>query len=227
MPTVTVLAWCLMASTGRVSSSMPRGERGGEVLDHDARRADLAVLDLVGVERDARRWRSGAATRAAPRCSPRGGRRSGRRAGRRRTGAPAARAPARARSSRSSPARGGASTTASIAARASRSGRAWRVDRERGLVAEQVAGHRREHERRASGCTAGTAMTSSAAREPVARPRWRSRSAPPCGPGRSRPPWPRRRRSSPASPAAHTRISGSDDRSMCFLSSVASQAIDL
>ena len=33
MPTVTVLAWCLMASTGRVSSSMARGERGGEVLD--------------------------------------------------------------------------------------------------------------------------------------------------------------------------------------------------
>ena len=31
----------------------------------------------------------------------------------------------------------------------------------------------------------------------------------------------------PASPAAQTRISGSDDRSMCFLSSVTSQAIDL
>jgi hypothetical protein len=31
----------------------------------------------------------------------------------------------------------------------------------------------------------------------------------------------------PVSPAAQTRISGSDDRSMCFLSSVASQAIDL
>ena len=31
----------------------------------------------------------------------------------------------------------------------------------------------------------------------------------------------------PASPAAHTRISGSDDRSMCFLSSMTSQAIDL
>ena len=30
-----------------------------------------------------------------------------------------------------------------------------------------------------------------------------------------------------SSPAAHTRMSGSDDRSMCFLSSVASQAIDL
>ena len=31
----------------------------------------------------------------------------------------------------------------------------------------------------------------------------------------------------PRNPAAHTMISGSDDRSMCFLSSVASQAIDL
>ena len=31
----------------------------------------------------------------------------------------------------------------------------------------------------------------------------------------------------PNRPAAHTRIMGSDDRSMCFLSSVASQAIDL
>ena len=31
----------------------------------------------------------------------------------------------------------------------------------------------------------------------------------------------------PASPAAHTRMRGSEDRSMCFLSSVASQEIDL
>jgi hypothetical protein len=36
MPTVTVLAWCLMASTGRVSSSMAPVRRGGEVVDHDA-----------------------------------------------------------------------------------------------------------------------------------------------------------------------------------------------
>ena len=49
------------------------------------------------------------------------------------------------------------------------------------------------------------------------------RSAPPCAPGRSRSPWRRRRRSSPCSPAAQTRISGSADRSMCFLSSVTSQ----
>ena len=31
----------------------------------------------------------------------------------------------------------------------------------------------------------------------------------------------------PTRPAAHTRIIGSEDRSMCFLSSVASHAIDL
>ena len=31
----------------------------------------------------------------------------------------------------------------------------------------------------------------------------------------------------PTRPAAHTRMNGSEDRSMCFLSSVASQAIDL
>ena len=52
MPTVTVLAWCLIASTGRVSSSIALGERGGEVLTTVARRADLAVLDLVRVERE-------------------------------------------------------------------------------------------------------------------------------------------------------------------------------
>jgi hypothetical protein len=31
----------------------------------------------------------------------------------------------------------------------------------------------------------------------------------------------------PSSPAAHTMINGSEDRSMCFLSSVESAAIDL
>jgi hypothetical protein len=36
---------------GRVSSSIAFGERGGEVFDHGARRADLAELDLVRVER--------------------------------------------------------------------------------------------------------------------------------------------------------------------------------
>ena len=67
MPTVTVLAWCLIASTGRVSSSIAAVQRAGEVLDHRARRADLAVLDLERVERQHAASRTGTATRAAPR----------------------------------------------------------------------------------------------------------------------------------------------------------------
>ena len=77
MPTVTVFAWCLIASTGSGELLDRRGERGGEVLDDGARRADLAVLDLVRVERQRRRSayrRSDAEPR--PRCSPRGDRRS-------------------------------------------------------------------------------------------------------------------------------------------------------
>ena len=61
MPTVTVLAWCLMASTGRVSSSMATRERGGQVVDDHGRRADLAVVELVGVERHHAHQRSGTA----------------------------------------------------------------------------------------------------------------------------------------------------------------------
>ena len=51
MPTVTVLAWCLMVSIVRVSSLIALRERGGEILDDGRRRADLAVVDLVEVER--------------------------------------------------------------------------------------------------------------------------------------------------------------------------------
>ena len=40
------------------------GERGGEVVDEHRRRADLAVLELVRLERQRRRWRSAAATPA-------------------------------------------------------------------------------------------------------------------------------------------------------------------
>ena len=145
---MTVFAWCLIASTGRVSSSIACGQRGGEVLDHHARRADLAVLDLVRVERDdAGRV---AEQRREPHrgAAPRGCRRSRRRAGRRRTGARsgssrAAGGRARRRAS-AAPSR---RRRASIAARASRSGRAGRVDRQRRLVAEEVPDHRREHER--------------------------------------------------------------------------------
>ena len=39
---MTVLAWCLMASIGRVSSSIARGQRRSEVVDERAGRADLA-----------------------------------------------------------------------------------------------------------------------------------------------------------------------------------------
>ena len=55
MPTVTVLAWCLMASTGRVSS-FDRRETRFEVLQHDPGVPTFAEPDLVGVERgDAQR----------------------------------------------------------------------------------------------------------------------------------------------------------------------------
>ena len=127
MPTVTVLAWCLMASTGRVSSSMALRERGGEVLDHDAGRADLAVLDLVrrraatmpsGVAEQRREPHRGAGLEVAvvvagaQAVEEPGG--QGLRA---RGAAPASRASP-------SPPRLPA-TAVSMAARASRSGRAW------------------------------------------------------------------------------------------------------
>ena len=101
------------------------GERGGEVVDHDGRRADPAVLDLVGVERrdaegvaERRRQAHGGArlevavVRAAaqPVEEPRG--RGGR-------------GPGRSERSRPSPSVTASSPTASsMAARASRSGRA-------------------------------------------------------------------------------------------------------
>ena len=100
------------------------------------------------------------------------------------------------------------------------------VDGEGGLVAEQVAGHGGEHEGQ---LRVRLGHRDARAGRPRSAPgrRWRSRWATPCGPGRSPPPWRRRRRWTPRDPAAHTRISGSDERSMCFLSSVASQAMDL
>ena len=47
MPTVTVLAWCLIASTGRVSSSIALVSAAMRSCDDRARGADLAVLELV------------------------------------------------------------------------------------------------------------------------------------------------------------------------------------
>ena len=77
-----------------------------------------------------------------------------------------------------------------------------------------------------SGSTSGTVMTAGAARK---------RSSPSVAMTTGAALWARKIATSlatssavdPTRPAAHTRISGSDERSMCFLSSVTSQAIDL
>ena len=63
MPTVTVLAWCLIVSIGAGELLDAGGERGGEVLDDAAGRAHLAVLDLVQRRAASPRWRTAAATR--------------------------------------------------------------------------------------------------------------------------------------------------------------------
>ena len=51
MPTVTVLAWCLIASTGRVSWSNRRGQFLGQTIDDDARGTRFAELDREHIER--------------------------------------------------------------------------------------------------------------------------------------------------------------------------------
>ena len=224
MPTVTVLAWCLIASTGRVSSSIAcvsaavrssttvlgvptlpcstwytsSGHDAGGVAEQ--RREPHAVLGLeVAV----------VAPGAQPVEEPRAPARS------------IARGEAREQVVDGA---GGAGLDrgAGLAQRPRRG-----VDRERGLVAEQVAGHRRRARTRARGAPPGPRSSRTRRRSGPARlgrdHDRRGRGAR----GRSRPPWRRRRRSNPASPAAHTRISGSDDRSMCFLSSVTSHEIDL
>ena len=230
MPTVTVLAWCLMASTGPGELLDGRGSSAAvRSSTTTLGRADLAVLDLVGVERRDAERRSGSSDAEPHRgAAPRGGRRRRRlrRPSKKRRGQRLERR-AQPGEQRSSPSPAAARTAASMAAAglAQRPGRG--VDGERRLVAEQVADHRRRARRPSVGCVGGHGDDLRGRRRSAPRPRWRSRSARPCGPGRSRPPWPRRRRWSPARPAAHTRISGSDERSMCFLSSVASQAIDL
>ena len=124
MPTVTVLAWCLIASTGRVSSSIARVSAAHEVVDERARRADLAGAEPGTPRPGGRRARRAAARRGAvgrarlevavvacaaqPVVEALGGRRELRGADGRRTSSPTAPAP----------------TARSIASRASRSGRA-------------------------------------------------------------------------------------------------------
>ena len=200
-------------------------ERADEVVEQRRRRADLAGLPLVGLDGMVRQHVAEQRRRGARRCSPRGGRRSGRCAGRRRTARRRGRCRPRTGRSIGVGADRRRATARSMTSRASRSGIGRGVDGEGGLVAEEVA--------RPSSRARTPAPGRSAARRSCAtprstgrRPRRRRRSASPCGPedrhllgdvvgGR------------PDSPAAHTRISGSDDRSMCFLSSVTSQAIDL
>ena len=146
MPTVTVLAWCLIASTGRVSSSIALRERGEQVVDERRRRADLARLGLVLLDRVVGQHvaqQAGEAHRRARlevpvvawSCATR--RRTARRSGRsrRRTVASIWSGDASSR------------TACSITSRASRSGTRRRVDGERRFVAEEVPDHRREHER--------------------------------------------------------------------------------
>ena len=165
-------------------------QRGGEIVDQRARRADLARLGAGSSSSGASRQRVAQQRRSgAPRSTPRGGRRSTRCAARRGTGrrtAPmlgthaaqhvvARRCVARRRCS------------IDLARLAQRAGR--RVDRQRRLVAEQVADHRREHERQRRIDRRHGDHRRRGGEALVALGR-RSRSASPCGPGRSPPPWP-------------------------------------
>ena len=125
------------------------GERGGEVVDDDRRRPDLAVLGLVGVERRPSRGRSAAATTAARRSTPRGGRRtapprrpSKNRCAGRRQSVVAGRGGRRPRSTPSPIRRRSLDRRPRLPQRDR-----LRVDGERRLVAEEVPRHRREHER--------------------------------------------------------------------------------
>ena len=139
---------------------------GGQVVEHHAGRADLAVLDLVRVERADPAARSGAATPPARRCWPRGGRRT------RRTASPSAKVCWWATScgltaaSTASPEVPPSAVDGALddGPRASRERPGLRVDGQRGLVAEQVADHRGQHERQPR-IGAGTVTTWSAAAE--------------------------------------------------------------
>ena len=196
-----------------------------EVVEHDGRRADLAVLDLVGVERrmpSAKRNSDANLHRSA---RLRGGRCSSP------VRKPSKNADAAWVSSvdssqcllrRSCPGR------RSLLDRAARFAQRMRlsIDGQRRFVAEEVADHRRQDERRVAG------------RQPApAAPRGQrsKRRSPSSAITIGAALWARKIATSlatssavePVKPAAHTKISGSDDRSMCFLSSVLSAAIDL
>ena len=171
------------------------GEGGGEVLDQHGRRADLAVLELVGVERDGP---GGVAEQV----------RDARTAVRRlevavvAAGRGARRRTRHGRADRASASRGQhvlavawrrLRARASMAARdlAQRAGpaRRWPA-RPRSRTGARPSWPARRPATDASRARGGRR----ARRRTGPRPRWRSRSGPPCGPGRSPPPWPRRRR---------------------------------
>ena len=195
IPTVTVLAWCLIASIGRVSSSIARVRAVTTSSTSAAGCADLARRALVRLDRRVRHQVAEQPRPAAPRCWPRDDRRSSRpRSASRKRSTIGGRLAAivASISSLSDP----VATARSIASRASRSGRAERIDRERRLVAEEVADHRRQHE--AERRVDRRHRDRRRRRVPRARPRRRPRSASPCGRGRSRSPWRRRRRCCPA-----------------------------
>ena len=199
------------------------GQRVDEVVDERAP-ANRPCPSRPGTPRPAGpTGRRGAGRRAVRRCSPRGGRRSGlaeavdvagRRDRRSRHGRgrarrrPTARWRRHARSPPSPREAGGPRRRSPVPPRSRRGDRPSPTARSRAPGRPAARG----------------------SRPPLdtgRRPRRRSRSASPCGRGRWRSPCRRRRRCCRRRPAAHTRISGSEDRSMCFLSSVTSQAIDL
>ena len=213
MPTVTVLAWCLIASIGPGQLLDRLRERGGEVLDHRARRADLAELDLVRVERhDTGRV-------------PQHRREPHRGAGLERAVVDAVRRPSKNRSAQRlelTAERGAAGrrlraselTSASMQP-ARLAQRARRTRRSRARLRSRTGGPAIVHSTNArSGCTTGTEIVSSAGAEARLRRRRRSRSAPPCARGRSRSPWRRRRRSSRAA-RPRTRGSSARPRGRC------------
>ena len=143
---MTVLAWCLIASTGRVSSSIALRERGEQVVDA-APPASRPCPTRPGTPRPGGRTaRRAAGRRGAPRCSPRGARRSAE-----------LRSPSTYCSAkRAMPRRTVASICVGrrveqdgvlddLAGLAERHRRG--VDGERRFVAEEVPDHRRQHER--------------------------------------------------------------------------------
>ena len=229
MPTVTVLAWCLMASIGTRQLLDAPGQRERQIVDDDRRRADLAVLDLVGVER------ADAEAVAQQRRQPHGSRRfevtvvgAGAQAVEETRAGGLERGPHAPQQLVAV----GAERRRRVKTPPSRSRRALRAAATPGSrwparLRSRTGGRRcRQARTRATGCVLGTLIACTAAEK---------RSSPSVAMTIGVALCARKIATSlatssavePVSPAAQTRMSGSDDRSMCFLSSVESQAIDL